>query len=75
MRLAVSSDIHGNLPALEAVTRDFVRRGVDTVINRADKALYYVKRHGRNQVCCYEMLVKEGKLTPVQVATGDIELF
>lgn len=48
---------------------------VDTVINRADKALYYVKRHGRNQVCCYEMLVKEGKLAPVHVATGDIELF
>ena len=48
---------------------------VDTVINRADKALYYVKRHGRNQVCCYETLVKEGRLAPVQVATGDIELF
>jgi len=36
MRLAVLSDIHGNLPALEAVTRDFVRRGVDTVINLGD---------------------------------------
>jgi len=48
---------------------------VDTIINRADKALYYVKRHGRNQVCCYETLVREGKLAPVQVATGDIELF
>jgi len=48
---------------------------VDTVINRADKALYYVKHHGRNQVRCYETLVKEGKLAPVQVATGDIELF
>ncbi len=48
---------------------------VDTVINRADKALYYVKHKGRNQVCCYETLVKEGKLAPVKVATGDIELF
>ncbi len=48
---------------------------VDTIINRADKALYYVKQNGRNQVCCYETLVAEGKLAPVTVATGDIELF
>lgn len=48
---------------------------VDTIINRADKALYYAKDHGRNQVSCYETLVAEGKLAPVTVATGDVELF
>ena len=48
---------------------------VDTIINRADKALYHVKQNGRNQVRCYETLVAEGKLAPVTVATGDIELF
>ncbi len=48
---------------------------VDTIINRADKALYYVKQNGRNQVCSYETLVAGGKLAPVTVATGDIELF
>ncbi len=48
---------------------------VDTIINRADKALYYVKQNGRNQVSCYETLVVQGKLAPVSVATGDIELF
>jgi putative phosphoesterase len=36
MRLAIVSDIHGNLPALEAVTRDFGLRGVDGVINLGD---------------------------------------
>lgn len=36
MRLALVSDIHGNLPALEAVVADIARRGVDAVINLGD---------------------------------------
>lgn len=36
MRLAVVSDIHGNLPALEAVIRDFRARRVDAVVNLGD---------------------------------------
>jgi len=36
MRIAVVSDIHGNLPALEAVVCDFTRRGVDAVVNLGD---------------------------------------
>jgi len=36
MKLAIVSDIHGNLPALEAVVADFTRRGVDAVINLGD---------------------------------------
>ena len=48
---------------------------VDTTINRADQAMYHAKNNGRNQVCCYETLVSAGKLAPVSVATGDIELF
>ncbi|MES2743270.1 MAG: metallophosphoesterase family protein [Pseudomonadota bacterium] len=36
MRIAVVSDIHGNLPALEAVVADFRRRGVDAVLNLGD---------------------------------------
>lgn len=36
MRIAVVADIHGNLPALEAVVADITRRGVDTVVNLGD---------------------------------------
>ncbi|MGA8391413.1 MAG: metallophosphoesterase, partial [Burkholderiaceae bacterium] len=36
MRIAVLSDIHGNLPALQAVQADLARRGVDLVINCGD---------------------------------------
>jgi predicted phosphodiesterase len=36
MRLALLSDVHGNLPALEAVVDDLARRGVDRVVNLGD---------------------------------------
>jgi predicted phosphodiesterase len=36
MRIAIVSDIHGNLPALEAVLRDIGRRGVDRIVNLGD---------------------------------------
>jgi predicted phosphodiesterase len=38
MRLAVLADIHGNLPALEAVLDDLERRQVDGVVNLGDCA-------------------------------------
>jgi len=36
MRIAVLSDIHGNLAALQAVVADFKKRGVDAVVNLGD---------------------------------------
>jgi len=36
MRIALVSDIHGNLPALEAVVADIGRRGVDQIVNLGD---------------------------------------
>jgi predicted phosphodiesterase len=36
MRIALVSDIHGNLPALEAVVRDIAQRGVEVVVNLGD---------------------------------------
>ncbi len=39
MRVAIVSDIHGNLTALEAVIADIERRGVDRVVHGGDLAL------------------------------------
>ena len=36
MKLAVIADIHGNLPALEAVLADIARRGVTRIVNLGD---------------------------------------
>jgi len=36
MRVAIASDIHGNLPALEAVVDDIGGSGVDAIFNLGD---------------------------------------
>ena len=36
MRFAVIADVHGNLPALDAVLADVARRGVDRIVNLGD---------------------------------------
>jgi diguanylate cyclase (GGDEF)-like protein len=45
-----------------------------TAVDRADKALYYIKENGRNQSAFYEELVSSEKLQ-VSSDEGDIELF
>ena len=45
------------------------------VIDRADEALYYAKRHGRNQVECYEALVANQQLSAKEIVKGEVELF
>ncbi|MDP2368653.1 GGDEF domain-containing protein, partial [Rhodoferax sp.] len=42
---------------------------------RADKAVYHAKAHGRDQVCSHSALVAQGKLAEQVANVGDVELF
>lgn len=46
-----------------------------SAFGRADKAVYYAKEHGRNQVCNYQTLVAEGKLVEQATDEMDVDLF
>lgn len=45
------------------------------VFEEADKALYYAKEHGRNQVRDYRGLMLRGELAPERMVGGTVELF
>jgi len=61
------------------VSIGFTRIGLgDTasvVLDNADRALYWAKEHGRNQVCSYEQLVADGHLAPQGTLNTEAELF
>jgi diguanylate cyclase (GGDEF)-like protein len=69
-----------NFPQIDAVTisigyakimeKDFPPE----ILERADKALYYAKEHGRNCTYSYEKLIKEELLEPPK-RSGGIDLF
>jgi diguanylate cyclase (GGDEF)-like protein len=44
-------------------------------VERADAALYFAKDHGRNQIACYESLLRDGKLSAARSSGPELELF
>jgi len=47
----------------------------NVAFSRADQAVYRAKHQGRNQVLCYESLVRSGVLASAESHIGDVELF
>lgn len=45
-----------------------------TIMDRADKALYYAKEHGRNQTVFYEQLIESGKVKETSL-NSDVDMF
>ena len=46
-----------------------------SIIQRADKALYYAKEHGRNKTCGFESLINQNEITDIVIDEGEVELF
>lgn len=71
-----------NFPQVGRVTVSFGAVQVDpgdmvhALLDRADKALYFAKHHGKNQVCFYDELVDQGRIQPAKsFANNEAELF
>lgn len=64
----------GRITASVGFTEIVATDSPNVACERADKAVYYAKRNGRNQVCSETDLVQRGLLT-TEVIVGDMELF
>lgn len=64
----------GRVTTSVGVTEVFHRDTPSAAFSRADKAVYAAKQAGRNRVCSYAELVRDGTLVD-DSKTGDVELF
>lgn len=44
-------------------------------LSKADKALYYIKKNGRNKALSYEELVHKGKLEPLSIKVSNVDFW
>lgn len=64
----------GRITASVGVSEIAVSDTPEAVCERADQAVYFAKRNGRNRVCSYSELERQG-LLQAEVKTGGVELF
>lgn len=64
----------GQLTVSVGFTQVVVGDSPNVAFSRADKAVYWAKSHGRDQVCSHASLVAQGALEAERSA-GDVELF
>lgn len=64
----------GKVTVSIGVTEILANDLTSSLIDRADKALYFAKAHGRNQVAVHEVLVAEGHLEARDLS-GEMEMF
>jgi len=50
-------------------------QSLQTLIERADRALYYSKYQGRNQTSCYERLLEKGLVDDSEIVNNNIKIF
>jgi len=48
---------------------------LSSIIEHADKALYYSKEHGRNKTSSFEYLLEQNKIQNITIDEGEIEIF
>ena len=64
----------GRVTVSTGLTKIHAQEHSAAVLGYADRALYYAKEHGRNQVCNYHDLLKEGLVKKTEIK-DNIELF
>lgn len=79
-RLRVATETHlfpqvGNITVSIGFSEIKVGDTPSGAFERADKAVYHAKAHGRNQVCSFAALIASGELVEQVVNVGDMELF
>ncbi|HEY6898783.1 MAG TPA: GGDEF domain-containing protein [Rhodocyclaceae bacterium] len=65
----------GQVTVSIGMTRILGYDSATTVIGRADEAMYFAKRHGRNQLRYHETLMSSGELSSQRIMNMDAEIF